>query len=495
MKYTYIIQKISVLLLGIIILIVVPIQANAELDWPGILDKAWATNPRERHSINQQIQQIEQNTWYQVAVLIEQSLQGRDDGEYGLEVFNSWWIGDAELNTWLLLLISIEDKVYRSVTGVWAEEILTTEVLDSISERTLVWAFRAEDYAGGIVAYLWAVEREILNPWSYTSKWSVSTSFMIWYILIGFLPFALFIWIIILGIRFMRQSGQRNNIHQLWSDQYQQTTTSPMNNTQYSWWNNTGLETDWWQVWNQTWNVGWIASDHDKLVVATKLMQQLNPHYQLNSLWTKRGWRYLLPYSTLFISDNPQIGTTEHMTDSWIVYSGNFSSFQEKKQFLETHMTEKERAWYEIERTKGWSKLSFILMIFVIFFWIAVYSSSENPQIVWITVVSLLAGLATIPAFIHMNIRNKYPFWRESVAAYKNNFPHNWDLWMTLHGARNMDMSNFSLRSLRFDQRGNMIGNATHMGSRNRSSYRSNSRRPSSFGGGRSRWGGSRGKW
>ena len=491
MRYTYMPQKISVLLLSIIILVVIPIQANAELDWPWILDKAWVTNPREWHSINQQIQQIDQNTWYQVAVLIEQSLQGRDDGEYGLEVFNTWWIGDAELDTWLLLLISIEDRVYRSITGIWAEEILTTEALDSISERALVSAFRTEDYAGGILAYLWAVEREILSPWSYASRSSVSTSFMIWYILIGFFPIALFIWIIVLGIRFMRQSGQRHNINKLWLDSYQHTTATPMNNTQYSWWNNTGLKTDWWQVWNHIWNINWIASNHDKLVVATRLLQQLNPHYQLNSLWTKRGWRYLLPYSTLFISDNPQIGTTEHMTDSWRVYSGNFSSFQEKKQFLEAHMTGKERAWYEIERTKGWSKLSFILMFFVIFFWIAIYSSSENPEKVWITVASLLAGLAIIPAFVHMNIRSKYPFWRESVATYKSNFPHNWDLWMTLHGARNMDMSNFSMRSLRFDQHGNMMRNNMHSQRRNRSS----SRRSSSFRGGRSRWGGSRGKW
>jgi uncharacterized protein len=96
----------------------------------------------------------------QMALVTVDFTDGMDIDEYAYELFNTWGIGDAQLNNGLLILLSIGDDDYYGLQGTGLERELTAGDIDEIMWEYLEPGFAAKDYdAGALSVYKVFAER------------------------------------------------------------------------------------------------------------------------------------------------------------------------------------------------------------------------------------------------------------------------------------------------------------------------------------------------
>ncbi len=174
--------------------------------------------------LEQHLQQFEKDTTVQIAILTIPSLEGEDPAQYSGNVFDTWKIGQADVDNGLLILIAAGDREYFFQTGYGLEGTLPDIALGRMGRNILVPFFREEKYGEGINAVVNEMESYIRNDPGVVSKYSgdssdgVSLSSSLEFELFGLGFFMVAIWIILLigvvGKAYIQLKGESNRMAQ-----------------------------------------------------------------------------------------------------------------------------------------------------------------------------------------------------------------------------------------------------------------------------------------
>nr|BAL58652.1 hypothetical conserved protein [Candidatus Acetothermum autotrophicum] len=148
------IQKILVLLLAIS----VGALAQEIPAFQGyVSDYAEVLSPQMREKLTALLQELEQKTTAQIAVLTVKTTQPFDDFQYGVKVFDSWKIGQKGKDNGALFLVATEDRRVRILTGYGLEGILPDGKVGAILDEFVLPELRQGRFDEGIYKGVWAV--------------------------------------------------------------------------------------------------------------------------------------------------------------------------------------------------------------------------------------------------------------------------------------------------------------------------------------------------
>jgi len=114
-------------------------------------DDAGALSPETRRRIELLLQELQQKTGAEVAVLVVNSTAPLDDFDYAMAVAEAWKPGKREEDTGLLVLLALKDRKLRVLTGYGLEGILPDGLVGEIQDREMIPALRQ----GNVDEALW----------------------------------------------------------------------------------------------------------------------------------------------------------------------------------------------------------------------------------------------------------------------------------------------------------------------------------------------------
>lgn len=122
-------------------------------------DYANVLQPNQAQSLEAQLAQLERDTGHQVAVLTIPTLDGEDLEGFSIRVAESWKIGKKGFDNGAILLVAVKDRRLRLEVGYGLEGIMPDAIAKRITADYVVPYFRRQDYAGGIVAGIAAIDK------------------------------------------------------------------------------------------------------------------------------------------------------------------------------------------------------------------------------------------------------------------------------------------------------------------------------------------------
>ena len=150
-----------------IVFILLAAAIAAALDVPSLRgrvnDYAGVMSQDQARSLESQLAQFEQETGHQVAVLAIPTLDGEDIEGFSIRVADSWKLGKKGFDNGVILVVAIKDRRLRLEVGYGLEGVLPDAIAKQIISEYIVPRFRAQDYAGGIIAGIDAVLKVIKN--------------------------------------------------------------------------------------------------------------------------------------------------------------------------------------------------------------------------------------------------------------------------------------------------------------------------------------------
>ena len=188
------------LFVGILFAILLPFLAlAAELPTltGRIVDNADLMDAAAEAALTQKLADFEKKGSDQIVVATVPSLDGEPIESYSNRLFRAWGLGQAGENNGILLVVAKNDRKMRIEVGYGLEGTLTDLHSKLIIENTMVPAFRAGDFAGGISR---AVDDIIMvlegnaaeleargerNPPSTYSRWTSDDYFTFFFIDLG----------------------------------------------------------------------------------------------------------------------------------------------------------------------------------------------------------------------------------------------------------------------------------------------------------------------
>lgn len=103
-------------------------------------------------TLNVLLQDIEDKTGVQYAIVVLNSIDYSYDAfTFAFDLFQLWGIGEKDKDNGLLLLIIIDSRDWRFITGYGIEAVLTDALLKNIGENILVPHFREYNYGTGLI--------------------------------------------------------------------------------------------------------------------------------------------------------------------------------------------------------------------------------------------------------------------------------------------------------------------------------------------------------
>ena len=131
-------------------------QTSEPLQFPEltgrVVDRANLLSETQRSELTRKLDELEKKTTAQFVVVTLTSLSGRTIEEYGVQLGRHWGIGQKNTNHGVLLIVAPNERKVRVEVGYGAEGVLPDAVSSLIIQRVIIPKFRANDYAGGIVA-------------------------------------------------------------------------------------------------------------------------------------------------------------------------------------------------------------------------------------------------------------------------------------------------------------------------------------------------------
>jgi uncharacterized protein len=150
----------------IILIFVLPIVAFTqpaipELWGTRIHDEAKLLSPDFIPRLEQLMQSTEDTTSNQIAVLIIPTLDDYPIEDYTLKVAEKWKLGQKGKDNGVLLFVASDDRKVRIEVGYGLEGILPDAVCNQIIRNEIAPHFRQNDYDGGILAAVTAIQQAI----------------------------------------------------------------------------------------------------------------------------------------------------------------------------------------------------------------------------------------------------------------------------------------------------------------------------------------------
>ena len=142
-------------------------SVSAALDVPQLRgrvnDYANVMSPNQAAALETQLAQLERDTGHQVAVLAVPTLDGEDIEGFSIRVAETWKIGKKGFDNGVILVVAVKDRRLRLEVGYGLEGVLPDAIAKRITADHIVPYFRRQDYGGGIVAGIAAVDKVIRN--------------------------------------------------------------------------------------------------------------------------------------------------------------------------------------------------------------------------------------------------------------------------------------------------------------------------------------------
>jgi len=115
-----------------------------------VVDNANIIDPAAEAALVEKLADFEKKSSDQIVVATIPSLNGESIEPYANRLFRAWGLGQAGEDNGILLLVAQNDRKMRIEVGYGLEGTLTDLHSKLIIENTMVPAFRAGDFAGGI---------------------------------------------------------------------------------------------------------------------------------------------------------------------------------------------------------------------------------------------------------------------------------------------------------------------------------------------------------
>jgi uncharacterized protein len=115
-----------------------------------ILDEAGLLNPEEENALEQKMRGYADSTSTQFAIVLVNSTNGRDPYDYAIDIGKGWGVGQKGKNNGVVILVAMQDRKLRIVTGRGIEDVLPDAVCKRIINRTLKPTFKAGAYYQGL---------------------------------------------------------------------------------------------------------------------------------------------------------------------------------------------------------------------------------------------------------------------------------------------------------------------------------------------------------
>lgn len=127
------------------------VQAAELLPLTGrVVDQAGLIDAATEAALTAKLAAFEQKSSDQIVVATMDSLDGDSIEDFANRQFRAWGLGQAGENNGILLLVAKDDRKMRIEVGYGLEGTLTDLHSKLIIENTMVPAFRAGDFSGGI---------------------------------------------------------------------------------------------------------------------------------------------------------------------------------------------------------------------------------------------------------------------------------------------------------------------------------------------------------
>ncbi|MCR4265635.1 YgcG family protein [Nitratireductor sp. ZSWI3] len=115
-----------------------------------VVDNAGIIDDAAERALTEKLAAFEARSSDQIVVATIRSLEGEALEPFANRLFRAWGIGQAGENNGILLLVALDDRKMRIEVGYGLEGTLTDLHSKLIIENTMVPAFRAGDFSGGI---------------------------------------------------------------------------------------------------------------------------------------------------------------------------------------------------------------------------------------------------------------------------------------------------------------------------------------------------------
>jgi uncharacterized protein len=115
-----------------------------------ITDLANVIDAATESELDRRIDQLEQKTSHEIAVVTVTSLGGTTVEDYAERLFRDWGIGQAKQDNGVLVLVAPNEREMRIEVGYGLEGILPDGLAGEIIRDNFIPRFRNDDYNGGI---------------------------------------------------------------------------------------------------------------------------------------------------------------------------------------------------------------------------------------------------------------------------------------------------------------------------------------------------------
>ena len=115
-------------------------------------DYAGLMPPARAQALEQRLEQFENGTGHQIAMLTIPNLGGEDIEGFGIRVAESWKIGKKKFDNGAILIVAQNDRKLRIEVGYGLEGALPDAIASRIINEVIVPRFRGGDFPGGIEA-------------------------------------------------------------------------------------------------------------------------------------------------------------------------------------------------------------------------------------------------------------------------------------------------------------------------------------------------------
>ncbi|MEM1325826.1 MAG: TPM domain-containing protein [Bacteroidota bacterium] len=113
-------------------------------------DYVGALSGPEKRALEQKLVAYNDSTSTQIAVVIDNSLEGEDAFDYTVRLARAWGIGQGETDNGILIYIALADRQLRIQTGYGAEGFLPDALARRIIDQIIAPAFRQQQYYTGL---------------------------------------------------------------------------------------------------------------------------------------------------------------------------------------------------------------------------------------------------------------------------------------------------------------------------------------------------------